>query len=311
MMTPTKQGEGEIDWSLFAALAGPSEHARPAPRVERSGAVGGAPISAHASSAAPRPTASRTTSTASSVSSSTSGKRPRTQADAKDSRILYPRSQPPPVIWMPDAWLPSMPPTPFASPSTPNSLPRLEAQMARASNTRPPQGRPAKRPRARSAPPPARPAPASAGHTHRVDETSPDRARQLDSLFRWLDEQRWSFSTLFTALSDVSTPSVTPNERALGLEHRRRLDDFLGLDELATPRGPIHPQRADPATRSDPGLRLLREARRRWAGRQAERGEVPEEKSPTEIARMWEEKGALDSGGMVCGISRHLPTQSH
>ncbi|GJN91877.1 hypothetical protein Rhopal_004902-T1 [Rhodotorula paludigena] len=112
---------------------------------------------------------------------------------------------------------------------------------------------------------------------------------------------RWSFATLFTALSDVAATAPAP----LGREHKRRMDDFLALDE---PLGSAVGSGADGS--DEQGRALLREGKRRWAlkrrsekgkGKALEEDEV-EEKGPDEVVRMWEDLGGLGrrtEGNMV------------
>ncbi|GAA5851174.1 hypothetical protein JCM3766R1_005289 [Sporobolomyces carnicolor] len=91
------------------------------------------------------------------------------------------------------------------------------------------------------------------------DEEETRRRDTLESLFDWLDDQRWNVSTLLTALSDVAPPPDTDTATEdPGLRrrrrrrqsdtvgdpsptHRRRLQEFLNLDR----RRPPPPRRRD------------------------------------------------------------------
>lgn len=165
-----------------------------------------------------------------------------------------------------------------------------------------------KRKRARSAPPPPVRSPAP-GDTEVTDET---RSDQLDDLFSWLDDQRWSFSTLFTALSEVSSssgPASSPSASAVALSHRRRMEDFLSLDEPLFSSAASAGDGSSLPDNADLGLRLLREARKKWSERATGGDGAVVEKGPNEVVRMWEELGALGRGeGSMVSAYMSYPT---
>ncbi|BGP13031.1 hypothetical protein JCM10213v2_000950 [Rhodosporidiobolus nylandii] len=138
-------------------------------------------------------------------------------------------------------------------------------------------------------PPAAQPAIFAGAGLSEKDEKAQERAekkqQQLESLFGWLDEQRWSFSHLFTALSDLD-----PGSEA---EHRRRLEEFLQLDGPGV---------------GDDRVKLLKEARRRWA---LKKGELGEEKGPDEVVRMWEDMGGLGRSRDMADAVRDLHSNIH
>lgn len=215
--------------------------------------------------------------------------------------VLYPPQDAPSPVLLPDAPTPPYPLAPHASPATPSALPATRTSSfppsplanGAVNGAAPAQNAAAassgdltvRRPRACSAPPtPAPPASFSRTPAPRPPAARPRKAQQLSELFAWLDAQRWSFATLFSALSDLEgSPS----------EHERRLGEFLEMDEpLSAANG------ADEGEAPD-GAKLLREAKRRWAlkrrqekAKGAEVDEV-EERGPDEVVRMWEEQGGL------------------
>lgn len=249
----------------------------------------------------PRPSAPhRQTSTTSSTST-------HSNSYEVPHRVLYPPANSPPTVLLPDLPTPPLPPAPHASPATPRTNYSASSPAAGASGLANEvsmrdgdstiSGVP-KRKRARSAPPPPRVRqsvnPPGAESRDDAGGALETRSEQLDALFTWLDDQRWSFSTLFTALSEVS-PAESDSPR-VALSHRRRMEDFLAIDE------PLFSS-ATAATASaskqgtDLGLRLLREARKRWSERAADGGDgTMAEKGPNEVVRMWEEMGALGRG---------------
>ncbi|GAA6046450.1 hypothetical protein RTBOTA2_000759 [Rhodotorula toruloides] len=212
--------------------------------------------------------------------------------------VQYPPHDSPSPLLLPDEPTPPYPAAPHASPATPSTLPNAYSSpqpfspAPAAANVTPTR----RRRRARSAPPPTRPSPSFRGSTFlppaETDSKTNDisRASQLDELFTWLDAQRWSFSTLFTALSDLaSAASTSESNRTLAMEHKRRMEDFLSLDEplSLSSTGPSAPSGAD-------SLALLREAKRRWAlKRDSQLTRTETEKGPDEIVRMWEDLGGL------------------
>ncbi|GAA5979894.1 hypothetical protein JCM10908_001455 [Rhodotorula pacifica] len=274
----------------------------------------------------PRPQPRRQASTASAASSTT------TPAAANHAHVLYPPVNSPPTVLLPDPPTPPFPPAPHASPATPRtnysasspappSALANEVTMRSASSESEGIGRTisgvTKRKRARSAPPP--PLRSSlVGRTDDEQAVSETRSDQLDELFSWLDEQRWSFSNLFTALSEVSSPSdsdVAPKrvDPSLALTHRRRMEDFLSLDEPVFSSAGIAPHpNAVTDKGTDLGLRLLREARRRWSERTGGHATGPVEKGPNEVVRIWEELGALGRGeGSMAHAVRELHSHVH
>ena len=249
----------------------------------------------------PRPSAPhRQVSTASSTSTQSNGYE-------APHRVLYPPANSPLTVLLPDLPTPPLPPAPHASPATPRTNYSASSPAAGASGLANEvsmrdgdstiSGVP-KRKRARSAPPPPRVRqsvnPTGAESRDDAGGALETRSEQLDALFTWLDDQRWSFSTLFTALSEVS-PAEFDSPR-VALSHRRRMEDFLAIDEPL-----FSSARAATASASkqgtDLGLRLLREARKRWSERAAGGGDgTVSEKGPNEVVRMWEEMGALGRG---------------
>ncbi|GAA6000340.1 uncharacterized protein JCM10292_001466 [Rhodotorula paludigena] len=236
--------------------------------------------------------------------------------------VLYPPHDSASPVLLPDEPTPTYPPAPHASPATPSTMPPIRSSPHPPS---PLSGTPssapsrANRPRSRSAPPLAsgssfRSNP-SASFTHssspsfaNANKAQHQHAAQLSSLFSWLDAQRWSFATLFTALSDVAATAPAP----LRQEHKRRMDDFLALDE---PLGSVAASGADGS--DEQGRALLREAKRRWAlkrrnekgkGKALEEDEV-EEKGPDEVVRMWEDLGGL--GRRTEGNMAHAVRELH
>ncbi|GAA5939920.1 hypothetical protein JCM3775_007150 [Rhodotorula graminis] len=247
--------------------------------------------------------------------------------------VLYPPQDAPSPVLLPDAPTPTYPVAPHASPATPSTLQHIQTppvpspplvnghgkSAAWSSNglsngvARP---RP-RRPRARSAPPP--PAPPSSFPRAPTPLSSPPQARprkvqQLSELFAWLDAQRWSFATLFSALSDLEGSPA---------EHERRLGEFLEMDEpLTASAGGI-----DDGEEPTDGARLLREAKRRWAiKRRQDKGPVREgdevgagdddeveERGPDEVVRMWEEQGGLGRRreGTMAKAVRELHSNVH
>ncbi|GAA5851575.1 hypothetical protein JCM9279_006903 [Rhodotorula babjevae] len=243
--------------------------------------------------------------------------------------VLYPPQDAPSPVLLPDAPTPTYPAAPHASPATPSTIPRTHTSplpsppvvnghgkamawpgsAATTGDTRP---RP-QRPRARSAPPALAPPssfPRVAAPPPSPPRARPRKAQQLSELFAWLDAQRWSFATLFSALSDLEGSPA---------EHERRLGEFLEMDEpLSAP--------VDVGDGPTDGARLLREAKRRWAlkrrqdkgkGREdgdpgVEDGEV-EERGPDEVVRMWEEQGGLGRRreGTMAKAVRELHSNVH
>ncbi|GAA5974002.1 hypothetical protein JCM11641_008205 [Rhodosporidiobolus odoratus] len=212
--------------------------------------------------------------------------------------VLYPPHDLPSPLLLPDVPTPTYPPAPRASPasyiSSVPSPPPFSPQ-------RPPRAR---RRRARSAPPPVSlslipsiqqrpPLFAGSGPSKQADEAVQERddkrQRQLEMLFSWLDKQRWSFSHLFTALSDLDPGSE--------VEHRRRMEEFLQLE-------------AGGGAGEEESARLLRETKRRWA---MLGGEAEGEKGPDEIVRMWEDLGGLGRKreGNMANAVRELQSNVH
>ncbi|GAA5919097.1 hypothetical protein JCM1841_005622 [Sporobolomyces salmonicolor] len=168
--------------------------------------------------------------------------------------VLYPPQDSPAPILLSDETSPrshsSVPPSSIAHPvPAASSIPY----------TRPTSPGPSRRRRTRSAP--SSPTVASS-----KEET-------LDSLFSFLDEQRWSLSGMLTALSDVPRDAEGRDTRSV--EHRRRMDEFLELDD---------PPEDDDAMQGQSWAARLRRLRK-------ERGEA--EKGPDEVVRLWEELGGL------------------
>ncbi|GAA5896225.1 uncharacterized protein JCM6883_006840 [Sporobolomyces salmoneus] len=54
----------------------------------------------------------------------------------------------------------------------------------------------------------------------------------LEELFEWLDEKRWDFSDLFSALSEPLKEEQNPDLRT-NPSHRRRVEEFLNLDSTS------------------------------------------------------------------------------
>ncbi|GAA5853378.1 hypothetical protein JCM8547_002433 [Rhodosporidiobolus lusitaniae] len=212
-------------------------------------------------------------------------------------RVLYPPHDAPSPILLPDQSSPALPPAPHASPASVTSIPTPRPVS-------PPRTPRTRHHRSRSAPPPSLPPfptpPAPSAPTVRFSSAAPpgraggaeekkrdeERRRQLQELFDWLDEQRWSFSRLFTALSDVELVGSAgaggekkrPERTArVDVEHRRRMEEFLLLD-------------GGDSAAVDEGTRRLKQARRRWA---LKKGEAELEKGPDEVVRMWEDLGGL------------------
>ncbi|GAA5911961.1 hypothetical protein JCM6882_004726 [Rhodosporidiobolus microsporus] len=224
--------------------------------------------------------------------------------------VLYPPHDAPSPLLLPDEPSPVLPLAPHASPAS--AISSIATPRPISPSTGLPRVPRARQRRARSEPPPVKlPFPALGG-----SETTPAKKtarfaglpsavatkvhaerkkQQLDSLFGWLDAQRWSFSTLFTALSDVD-PGSSAAERAEAAEHKRRLDEFLQLDGDG---GGL-----------DEGAKAVREARRRLAFR---RGEGEGEKGPDEVVRMWEDMGGLGRSreGHMANAVRELHSNVH
>ncbi|GAA5839587.1 hypothetical protein JCM11251_003553 [Rhodosporidiobolus azoricus] len=228
--------------------------------------------------------------------------------------VLYPPHDAPSPLLLPDEPSPILPLAPHASPASAiSSIPTPRPASSPPGLSR--QPRPRQR-RARSEPPPLKqlffPSPPEAslssptkrtarfaGFTPCSDPTTAKarqlrKEEQLDSLFGWLDSQRWSFSNLFTALSEVDPSSSSPE--SVEAEHLRRLSEFLQLD---VDGGAL-----------DEGVRVLREARRRLA---LKRGELDGEKGPDEVVRMWEEMGGLGRSreGHMANAVRELHSNVH
>ncbi|GAA5880705.1 hypothetical protein JCM3774_002800 [Rhodotorula dairenensis] len=242
-----------------------------------------------------------------------------TTPSAGPSRVLYPPANSPPTVLLPDPPTPPLPPAPHTSPATPRTNysasspavgPSSLANEVSMHDSDAPDSRTlsgvTKRKRARSAPPlPVRPPARDQGEP--VDET---KSEQLDDLFSWLDDQRWSFSNLFTALSEVSAVDSSSPTSAVALSHRRRMEDFLSLDEplFSSSSGDVSSLQEG----ADLGLRLLREARKRWSERTAGGDGAGVEKGPNEVVRMWEELGALGRGeGSMAHAVRELHSHVH
>ncbi|TKA51485.1 hypothetical protein B0A53_05540 [Rhodotorula sp. CCFEE 5036] len=271
----------------------------------------------------PRPPAPhRQVSTASSTSTQSNGYE-------APHRVLYPPANSPPTVLLPDLPTPPLPPAPHASPATPRtnysaSSPAAgpsglanEVSMRDGDSTI--SGVP-KRKRARSAPPPPRVRQSVGSSAESRDDTEgalEARSEQLDTLFTWLDDQRWSFSTLFTALSEVSSSSSSSSESSVlppvALSHRRRMEDFLAIDEpLFSSASAAATTASSSKQGADLGLRLLREARKRWSERAANGNGTESEKGPNEVVRMWEEMGALGRGeGSMAHAVRELHSHVH
>ncbi|GAA5895489.1 hypothetical protein JCM5296_006780 [Sporobolomyces johnsonii] len=168
--------------------------------------------------------------------------------------VLYPPQDSPAPILLSDETTPrSHPSVPPSSTAHPTPAPSFTPY------TRPASPRPSRRRRTRSAP------------------TSPTAAlsteETLNSLFSFLDEQRWSLSGMLTALSDAPRDADGRDTRTV--EHRRRMDEFLQLDDA---------QEDDDAMEGQSWAARLRRLRK-------DRGEA--EKGPDEVVRMWEELGGL------------------
>ncbi|GAA6040766.1 hypothetical protein JCM8097_003287 [Rhodosporidiobolus ruineniae] len=225
--------------------------------------------------------------------------------------VLYPPHDAPSPTLLPDEPTPTMPPAPHASPAS---------YISSVATPRPSSPRPsrARRRRARSAPPPltaplhppasptkaaaafagAAPPPRSREATKQREET---KQKQLDELFSWLDDQRWSFSHLFTALSDIDPGSAAAS--SVEAEHKRRMDEFLQLDAASgTGVG------GEPST--EEGAKALKEAKRRWA---LKKGESDLEKGPDDVVRMWENLGGLGrkGEGSMANAVRELHSNVH
>ncbi|GAA6010391.1 hypothetical protein JCM10207_005206 [Rhodosporidiobolus poonsookiae] len=194
--------------------------------------------------------------------------------------VLYPPIDSPSPLLLPDEPTPTYPPAPHASPASVFSTATTASTVAPSTQKR--------RRRARSAPPLDTPPASSSASPSALSSALPQpggglptpqarrekRTEQLSSLFGWLDAQRWSFAHLFTALSDLDPGGARAGR--VEAEHRRRLDEFLQLDEGGTG--------------GDEGARQLREAKRRWA---LKKGVADEEKGPDEVVRLWEDLGGL------------------
>ncbi|GAA6056254.1 hypothetical protein JCM3770_007278, partial [Rhodotorula araucariae] len=250
--------------------------------------------------------------------------------------VLYPPQDSPSPLLLPDEPTPTYPPAPHASPATPSTLPPPSTAAAPRSSPFPsspfvtgapatpspstssaliPAAARATRPRARSAPPaPAPPSSFRSAVAPVPAAGAPRKARQLSELFAWLDAQRWSFATLFSALSDLGGEGSTA--RGVDGEHRRRLCEFLALDEPFAPAG------AGAEDELEDGARLLREAKRRWAlrrrqekgkGREGDGQDEVEERGPDEVVRLWEELGALGrkTEGTMANAVRELHSNVH